>query len=789
MRHDVALDELHTRLCSDGHARLLEKIPPGLFIERKGNVLLDLPALTGANLGYSPVYAYLLHNVLHVDVKIQNGWQPLMASSICLEIAYTIPPLVHLPLQLLTNYGCQHQVLAMLEYYLLIWASRSGYEGSVPLLVYKDLEGMFRLLDRTEVYAYKERQKEMRQADLARISTNFPAHPPAPILPVCQSPAHDQDPEVPTDNTPQIPASSTSSHEITVSMDVDGPSHEPAEEPGREETLLNMENERHVTSGRNGTEHKEIETVVLDELYTPDNADRNFYSGGHAMRESCSTTGNLIATLEQLRQDLGDLVEYLPGIDEIDQGPDDSDPDYVPLALRIGLFSSDCDINWRQAWVSFKKNSDNTSASQSMKLFVCDENGVYLPCALISFYRYYKDICFDDEYEMCRSQADVIALTRYFYLLAQKKPQYSHIEPMFLYLDIKDTLIKLAKRWREDSDSMKTASARNAVESASGSGLDHEMTDADDAVSEPQTDVLWDAVLDPKATTRGDTPRDGLTPDFVSSLQIPFPVHLSKRQTAETQSPSRERPDERSAHHLMTPDSKDNIAKLVVRWEKSVSSQRNHTVTRRDFSQCFPSASSWASTEIMDTTEQSDATVSLDESTESCSPAVSGEDASAEQFEQYTPGKHDQFQGTLSDGESTDDDEIPHTKSIPTDVATKTDPYDICHRTHRNTVAVLAEQRKFLAKIQASIEAARVQHQNESRALRQLQNDPRKAHEGHSAAIERNKRGIKWIEAKLAILKDREQAAQRAIAAFEEQKKENYVKMMWLGRFHVPKDE
>jgi hypothetical protein len=52
------------------------------------------------------------------------------------------------------------------------------------------------------------------------------------------------------------------------------------------------------------------------------------------------TRANTVATFRQLRHDLGDLQDYLPGIDELDWRTDEDDERYIPFTLRIGFFTN-----------------------------------------------------------------------------------------------------------------------------------------------------------------------------------------------------------------------------------------------------------------------------------------------------------------------------------------------------------------------------------------------------------------------------------------------------------------
>jgi hypothetical protein len=152
MLNHQALAHIRARLQTDGHAELLKKIPARLFTQRNGNILLDLPLLSGCDIGFSPVFAFLLRGKLHADVTLPSGWQRLMASSACLEVASQVAPFAKLPLELLVQGECQYSVFAMLEYYLLVCAVEARYEGSVPVPKYDHLEGMVRMLERAREY-------------------------------------------------------------------------------------------------------------------------------------------------------------------------------------------------------------------------------------------------------------------------------------------------------------------------------------------------------------------------------------------------------------------------------------------------------------------------------------------------------------------------------------------------------------------------------------------------------------------------------------------------------------
>tara|TARA_R110002003_G_scaffold116_2_gene10065 strand:+ start:6088 stop:6957 length:870 start_codon:yes stop_codon:yes gene_type:complete len=189
---------------------------------------------------------------------------------------------------------------------------------------------------------------------------------------------------------------------------------------GMAESLLDMESERHVIPSAKHARHKCIQTIVRDSPYTTHNIDCNSNpTSGNEMGGKTYTRANTVATFRQLRHDLGDLLDYLPGVDELDWRTDEDDERYIPFTLRIGFFTSKSKFKGRIPWVFFKRRTSDLANPPHMELFVCKRNGQYIDNgASARFHTYYRDIKLD-QFEACIDREDVITLAKYFVLLAK----------------------------------------------------------------------------------------------------------------------------------------------------------------------------------------------------------------------------------------------------------------------------------------------------------------------------------------------------------------------------------
>jgi hypothetical protein len=151
------------------------------------------------------------------------------------------------------------------------------------------------------------------------------------------------------------------------------------------------------------------------------------------------TTHNTLAvmepneTLRNLRSEIDEsMLQYLPGITALYFGKDDTHSEYLPLALRLGIFLDESEEHpGCSAWAYFKLQE------AALELYVChDPEGQYYieGGAQTSLSRHYHDISFDDEFEGCNTAKDVVAPTKYFFLLAaetRNEKQYGLLSPDF----------------------------------------------------------------------------------------------------------------------------------------------------------------------------------------------------------------------------------------------------------------------------------------------------------------------------------------------------------------------
>ncbi|KAH7063805.1 hypothetical protein BKA63DRAFT_572685 [Paraphoma chrysanthemicola] len=472
MQNKQRLDALQSRLRADGHAVTLQRIPPGLFIERNGNVLLDYQTLCRADIGYSAVYAFLHHGSLRFSVKTVDGLQKLMATVACLEGAYLVPPFSHVPLELLTQHACQYEVMAMLEYYLLIWATKSGYPSWVRAPVYEDLEGMFRILQRTYVYADDDMRQEMNEE---QNDTYGVASVASYVRDTVDHSSFQQ--SVSEQNREMF------SEETEISREV-------SRTTGDDYATL----ERGTAVEYLSAELKSIESIVPDNLH----AHESIYSGANSdgTRENTLTRSNHSETLELLRKEHGPLLGHLPSIDTMEWEPTHEDSSYIPLTFCIGNFRPRSELKGRTAWAFFQKMSRNPSKSPSMELFTrrhTDRDWAD-NSASRNLRLWFKDLEFGVEYKMCTRPEDVIALTTYFYLLAQERPEvYGEFAHAFLYTkEFSKIIAALAKRHRveEGRGDTSISSVRLADDVKSNSKLDQDMIDAISVESEQDDEVL-----------------------------------------------------------------------------------------------------------------------------------------------------------------------------------------------------------------------------------------------------------------------------------------------------------
>ncbi|KAH7076182.1 hypothetical protein FB567DRAFT_155671 [Paraphoma chrysanthemicola] len=495
MQNAQRLDSLQSRLRADGHAVTLQRIPPWLFIERNGNVLLDLPKLCRADIGYSAVYAFLHHGSLRFSVKTVDGLQKLMATDACLEGAYLVPPFVHVPLELLVQDACKYEVMAMLEYYLLIWAVQSGYPSWVRAPVYEDLEGMFRILNRTHIYADDDMRQDLNEEQNGNYGVAIAANHVRDTVDTISSQE-----SVSEENKEVFSEEARISREYSGTTDDDDASSG-GETPrtrlddnfGETANDLDATLEQGTAFQDTSAEPKSIESIVPNNLQ----AQETIYHGAKSdgTRENTLTRSTRSETLELFRKEHGPLLDHLPSIDALVWEPNHEDPSYIPLTFCIGKFRARSELKGRTAWAFFQRSSRNSSKSPSMELFTRQHaNRAWADYSASRNLRlWFKDLEFGVQYKMCTHPEDVIVLTTYFYLLAQERPEvYGGFAHAFSYTkEFSKLLAALAMKHRVEGGRGNTSisSVRMADDVKSNLNLDQDMTDVNSVESEQDDEI------------------------------------------------------------------------------------------------------------------------------------------------------------------------------------------------------------------------------------------------------------------------------------------------------------
>ncbi|KAF2821426.1 hypothetical protein CC86DRAFT_426715 [Ophiobolus disseminans] len=503
MKSPEALIHIQARLRTDGHAELLQKIPARLFKHYNGNIVLDLPKLCDCDLGYSPIFAFILSGMLHVNVSSSSSWQRLMASNTCLELVYRVPPFVYLPLELLQSVECERNVLALLEYYLLVCVVENKYGGGVPIPLYKELEGACRVLERVEIY-WPEKVPRINPPGFLGIGYLRECDERHEYAVKCREEEDDgrksvarslfEDDETAVDSgvyESEAGGSCVDDETVVEEEDHEDGSDGPAERHYNSLRLTSFEDEqepeealesddhlpqplcphgsshvrypRHesdtdassrrydtlspslppeqVTPRTSEAHYKSIETVVTEGFYSPKHNSTTYHQNDNQRESEYENTPDNTdsehmadtTTLQKLRKAIGQrLFSHLPGISRLDWRKDATDPAYLPLALRIGLFKARSDFPDCWAWAYFK-----TESTTRIEIFVTqDEEGdAYIEGgAQVSLGYHYKDIAFDDEFADCTGSTDIAVLTKYFFLCAAEMRdqwRYGLFEPQF----------------------------------------------------------------------------------------------------------------------------------------------------------------------------------------------------------------------------------------------------------------------------------------------------------------------------------------------------------------------
>lgn len=483
MRNHEALADIKAHLQRDGHTEILDRIPPHIFVESKGNIIVDLPALCNCDKGFSPAYAFVLDGTLHFNVTTAGTkWQRLMATEACLECAHLVDPFAKLPLELLVDVESQKHVLSMLEYYLLVCVVDNNYGGVTPVPTYAHLEGMFRMLERAEDYwpwetprahgmgmlldeghsAYlslvtDDGSRERAADEPARMDDSAPGSLPEASTGLYK---RQGEPSLAHDNvlSPAEPVHKPLAIEYASREDE---ADEPARRDNRVPRLLYSDR---VTAEVTGELHKSVQTVALESspsLKSNPSMESSVMQDERGISPTSMSPQMLPANplLRKLHEDLGQkLLKHLPGIDYLDWQKDTTDKRYIPLALQLASFATDS-LQFDEdhvAWAYFRKKAGST-----LEVYVCDGEGEFIKNgALVLLGKHHDYLLYDEVFKVCRNAQDVVAMTKYFFLLAaeaQDDEQYGLITPTFAYDDdFTDRLRAICRRLKDSASLVMT---------------------------------------------------------------------------------------------------------------------------------------------------------------------------------------------------------------------------------------------------------------------------------------------------------------------------------------------